>query len=220
MLAARYEFERVTIYSGWEYILFRNPSDSYPNGFTAIGGYPVPAGYVNSTAYTENKILRIFWAGVKYALRDDLDIAGSYYRYDQNDYNTSPCTNGGLSASSCRGSLDALGAMVDYRPTKRVDAYAGVIWRVDTCITPISRRRSAFGCGSERRFQDRHRLLQLSPAQAARKLPILSRKPMFGGRKFNLRAFPGRLVGPLSCSFPPFAQRPLSALSRHPRPHR
>jgi predicted porin len=128
MLAARYEFERVTIYSGWEYILFRNPSDSYPNGFTAIGGYPVPAGYVNSTAYTENKILRIFWAGVKYALRDDLDIAGSYYRYDQNDYNTSPCTNGGLSASSCRGSLDALGAMVDYRPTKRVDAYAGVMW--------------------------------------------------------------------------------------------
>ena len=58
MLALRYEFDRATIYSGWEYILFRNPSDSYPDGFTAIGIYPVPAGYVNATAYTENKILR------------------------------------------------------------------------------------------------------------------------------------------------------------------
>ena len=29
---------------------------------------------------------------------------------------------------SCRGFLDALGAMIDYRPRKRVDAYAGVMW--------------------------------------------------------------------------------------------
>jgi hypothetical protein len=43
---------------------------------------------VNSTAYTENKILRVFWTGVKYALRDKLDIAGAYYHYYQNDYNT------------------------------------------------------------------------------------------------------------------------------------
>ena len=128
LLAARYEFDRATVYAGWEYILFRNPSDAYPDGFTALGGYPVPAGYVNATAYTENKILRILWVGVKYALRDDLDVAGAYYHYYQNDYNTSPCADGGLSASSCRGSLDALSAMIDYRPTKRIDAYAGVLW--------------------------------------------------------------------------------------------
>ncbi len=128
MVAARYEFGRATLYSGWEYILFRNPSNSYPNGFTAIGNYPVPPGYVNATAYTENKILRIFWAGAKYAIRDDLDIAGAYYHYYQNDYNTSPCADGGLSDKSCRGSLNALSAMLDYRPTKRVDAYAGVMW--------------------------------------------------------------------------------------------
>ena len=30
MLALRYEFDRATIYSGWEYILFRNPSDPIP----------------------------------------------------------------------------------------------------------------------------------------------------------------------------------------------
>jgi predicted porin len=128
MLTLRYEFERATIYSGWEYILFANPSDAYPNGFTAIGNYPVPAGYVNATAYDEHKILRIFWTGIKYAIRDDVDLAAAYYHYYQNDYNTSACTDGGLSASSCRGALNAYSAMIDYRPSKRVTAYAGFMW--------------------------------------------------------------------------------------------
>ena len=37
VLAVKYAFEKATIYSGWDYILFANPSDAYPNGFTAIG---------------------------------------------------------------------------------------------------------------------------------------------------------------------------------------
>ena len=128
ILGVRYTFDKATIYSGWEYILFANPSDAYPSGFTAIGDYPVSAGYVNSTAYTEHKILRVFWTGVKYVVRDDVDIAGAYYHYYQNDYNTSPCTDGGLSASSCRGALNAYSTMIDYRPSKRVTAYAGFMW--------------------------------------------------------------------------------------------
>jgi predicted porin len=128
IVGARYTFGNATFYSGWEYILFANPSDAYPNGFTAIGNYPVPAGFVNSTAYTEHKILRVFWTGVKYAIRDDLDIAAAYYHYYQNDYNTSPCTDGGLSASSCRGALNAYSAMIDYRPSKRVTTYGGFLW--------------------------------------------------------------------------------------------
>ena len=128
MAAARYDFDRAAIYAGWEYILFVNPSDAYPNGFTTIGNYPVPAGFVNATAYTEHKILRVFWTGVKYAIRDDLDIAAAYYHYYQNDYNTSPCTDGSLSASSCRGALNAYSAMIDYRPSKRIETYAGFMW--------------------------------------------------------------------------------------------
>jgi hypothetical protein len=64
---------------------------------------------------------------MKFALRDDLDIAGAYYHYYQNDYNTSPCKDGGLSASSCRGALSAFSAMVSYRPAKRVEAYGGFL---------------------------------------------------------------------------------------------
>jgi predicted porin len=128
VLGLKYTYEGATIYSGWEYILFQNPSDAYPNGFTAIGNYPVPAGFVNATAYTENKILRVFWTGIKYAVHDDIDIAAAYYHYYQNDYNTEPCTDGGLSASSCRGALNAYSAMIDYRPTKRIETYAGFMW--------------------------------------------------------------------------------------------
>ena len=61
-------------------------------------------------------------------IRDDVDIAAAYYHYYQNDYNTSPCTDGGLSASSCRGALNAYSAMINYRPSKRVTTYAGFMW--------------------------------------------------------------------------------------------
>jgi predicted porin len=127
-ILTKYTYKNATIFGGFEYILFQNPSDAYPNGFTTLGGYTVLPGDVNSTAYTQNKILRAFWTGVRFDVRDDLSLAGAYYHYYQNDYNTSPCTDGGLSASSCRGAENAVSAMIDYRPIKRVDTYAGVMW--------------------------------------------------------------------------------------------
>ncbi len=127
-LLAKYKYNIVTIFGGFQYILFQNPSDAYPNGFTTLGDYTVLPGYVTSTAYANNKILRVFWTGLRLAIRDDLDVNGAYYHYYQNDYNTAACTDGGLSASSCRGSLNAVSAMIDYRPTKRVDLYGGVMW--------------------------------------------------------------------------------------------
>ena len=128
VIMLRYTYGAVKLYGGFEYILFRNPSDAYPEGFTTIGNYNVLPGYVTSTAYDNNKILRVFWTGAKYAVRDDIDVAGAFYHYYQNDYNTSACTDGGLSASSCAGTLNALSAMIEYRPAKRLDLYAGVLW--------------------------------------------------------------------------------------------
>ncbi len=128
LILLRYTFDGLKLYGGFEYILFRNPTDAYPQGFTTIGGYYVLPGYVTSTAYDNNKILRVFWTGARYAVRDDVDAAGAFYHYYQNDYHTSACTDGGLSASSCAGTLNALSAMIDYRPAKRLDLYAGVLW--------------------------------------------------------------------------------------------
>ena len=128
VIMLRYRYRALTFYGGFEVIQFQNPSDTYPQGFTTLGGYTVIPGAVKSTEYDIAKILRIFWMGAKYAVRDDLDIAGAVYHYNQNNYNSGTCTNGGLSATSCAGTLDAVSAMIDYRVSKRLDVYAGVMW--------------------------------------------------------------------------------------------
>lgn len=130
VIMLRYRYQALTLYGGFEIIRFQDPSDTYPQGFTTLGGYIVLPGAVKTTEYDINKILQVFWMGAKYAVRDDLDVAGAVYHYNQNNYNssTSPCTNGGLSASSCAGTLDAASAMIDYRLTKRFDLYGGVMW--------------------------------------------------------------------------------------------
>jgi predicted porin len=128
VIMLRYNCRTVTFYGGFEVIQFQNPSDTYPQGFTTLGGYTVLPGAVKTTEYDIAKILRVSWLGVKVAVRDDLDLAGAVYHYWQNNYNTGSCTNDGLSASSCAGTLDAASAMIDYRITKRFDAYAGVMW--------------------------------------------------------------------------------------------
>ena len=128
VIMLRYHYRTVTFYGGFEVIQFQNPSDTYPQGFTTLGGYTVLPGAVKTTDYDIAKILRVSWLGVKVAVRNDLDLAGAVYHYWQNNYNTGTCTNGGLSASSCAGTLDAASAMIDYRITKRFDAYAGVMW--------------------------------------------------------------------------------------------
>jgi predicted porin len=107
---------------------FRTPAILIGAGFWTLGCCTVLPGAVDSTAYTNAKILRIFWTGAKYAIQEDLDVAAGYYHYFQNDYNTKPCTEGGLSASSCAGTLNAVFVMIDYRPKKRLDVYAGVMW--------------------------------------------------------------------------------------------
>jgi predicted porin len=128
VIMLRYKYRMVTFYGGFEQIRFENPSDTYPQGFTTLGGYTVLPGAVNSTDFDIAKILRVSWLGVKVAVRDDLDVAAAVYHYNQNNYNTDTCTNGGLSSSKCAGRLDAASVMVDYRITKRFDAYAGVMW--------------------------------------------------------------------------------------------
>jgi hypothetical protein len=102
--------------------------DGTASARTTLGGYTVLPGAVNTTEYDIAKTLRIAWIGAKVAVRDDLDVAAAVYHYNQNNYITATCTNGGLSDSKCAGTLDAASAMIDYRVTKRLDMYAGVMW--------------------------------------------------------------------------------------------
>jgi predicted porin len=129
---------------------------SFPNGIPEVaGGYAVAPnsvypGSINTTAYTIPKIQQVAWGGAKYALRSDLDIAAAYYEAWQNNYSGSTCvantvtvpgaplgTHQGTNTpynnntlrkavGNCAGNEPAVAFLVDYRPFKRVDTYAGI----------------------------------------------------------------------------------------------
>ena len=143
-LAAKYRAGPWTLYGGYEYAVFSPPDNAFPGGFPSLGGYTVLPGAVNSTAYVNNKHLQVAWTGVRYALRPDVDLVGAYYIAHQNDYAPSTAKPGacgpttvaaapgatpqGTLNSYCAGNLQAISALIDYRPFKRVDLYAGMMY--------------------------------------------------------------------------------------------
>lgn len=140
MLVGKYKQGPWQLFGGWEFFRQANPSGDYPNGFQTIGGYNVPGNILNNknfptvwittNAYNNNRIENIFWRGAKYAVNDRLDVAAAFYYIEQNNYLAAPatCTGTGIHTSSaaCVGSFDALSFLIDYRPLRRVDLYAGV----------------------------------------------------------------------------------------------
>jgi predicted porin len=135
LVLAKYTIGPAQLFGGYEYIRSQNPSDDYANGFTSLGGYTVAAnsvlpGSVTSSDYTINKVLQVFWIGARYSILSNVDIVGAYYRYNQNDFNTSACTGSGVNTSSskCAGTQDAVSVMIDYRPLKRLTIYGGLMY--------------------------------------------------------------------------------------------
>jgi predicted porin len=155
-LLGKYKFAQfpLTISGGWEYIKQANPSDTFSDGFKTIGGYNVPGNivgnknfptvWITTNAYNNNRIANVFFFGGKYAVTPQIDVAAAYYYLGQNNYNstTTPCAyanttfvqpNGQslvvsrINNGSCAGSQDAISFLIDYRPVKRVDLYAGVM---------------------------------------------------------------------------------------------
>jgi predicted porin len=103
-----------------------------------------PTAWTKYTTYTDNRFVNVFWFGGKYAVNSQLDLVGAFYYLGQNNYNSSatPCANATTSfvqpsgntltvsrvnSGSCAGTEDAISFLVDYRPVKRVDLYAGVM---------------------------------------------------------------------------------------------
>jgi predicted porin len=143
MLLAKYKWGQATLFGGWEYIRYTNPSDSYSWGFSSIGDFPVLGSAVNSTAFTHAEILNALWTGVKYAFTDKIEGTAAFYMYDQNNYYTGTCKANttapypgyapqGSNNAACQGNLYAVSAMVDYHPWKRLDVYAGAMYSAVT----------------------------------------------------------------------------------------
>ena len=153
ILFVKYRWQALTFYGGYGYGTLSNPSDSYSWGLSnTLGGYAVLPGGVKNDAYTINKIQQVGWLGAKYLLRPDLDFAVAYYDQWYNNYsgdvcvantvpvsgapagvkpqglNTAANNAAGKVVNNCAGTRSMVGFLVDYRPWKRVDTYAGVTW--------------------------------------------------------------------------------------------
>ena len=98
----------LTLYAGYEWIQFSNPSDPQAtsfidDGFTFNNSGGVNHGQVSTANLTSinnnafnvncgtgtgcgNEIFQIFWVGAKYGITRDLDVTGAYYEYFQNQF--------------------------------------------------------------------------------------------------------------------------------------
>ena len=118
----------VTLYGAFQHISYMNPSIPLNVGFDDIGGYKL--GAVNNTAYAKaDKILKVYWAGARYAFNDHLNVAVAYYGEKQDSYATGALLGCATAVNgSCSGNLDVASFSLDYKFTKRFDAYFGAMW--------------------------------------------------------------------------------------------
>ena len=122
-----YNFGAPKIFAGYEHIRFANPSTPLAAGFDDIGGYKL--AFVNNTAFPTDKILQVYWAGIRYSLTEALDLVGAYYGYHQNSYGVGATAGCSTSiAGTCSGTLEGFSFDADYRLSKRFDAYAGIMY--------------------------------------------------------------------------------------------
>lgn len=117
---------------------------------------PYINGSVTTNAYDIAKRLQIAWVGAKYTILPNVDVGGAYWHVWQNNYNvasqttlnSTACFNGypytisgtggktwypaiygqGTSKSDCSGHADVVSAFVNWKPYKRIDVYAGVMY--------------------------------------------------------------------------------------------
>jgi len=127
MAAAKYTWDRFKFFAGYEHILYKNPSNPLGIGASAQGGYLLSG--VEDNNLDSDKIVQIWWTGVKYAYDSSSDITVSWYHQAQNDFRLpSACSASAGFRASCSGTLNEVSIYTDHHFTKRFDAYAGVAY--------------------------------------------------------------------------------------------
>jgi predicted porin len=120
-----------------------NVPGTIPSNFPGAAKF-WPTQWISYTTYANPRIAPFWFFGLKYAVTPQIDVSGAFYYLSQNNYNssTTPCANANttfveptgykftvsrVNNSACSGSTDFLSFLIDYRPVKRVDLYAGVM---------------------------------------------------------------------------------------------
>jgi hypothetical protein len=128
MGAAKYTWDPVKFFVGYEYIWYDNPSNPLGVGATDQGGYFMSG--VEDNNLDSPKLVQIWWAGVKYTYNKKTDITYSWYQQRQNDFRLNPsvCSPATGFRSSCAGTLNETSLYLDHHFTKRIDGFAGVAY--------------------------------------------------------------------------------------------
>ncbi len=126
-LMARYKVDPLQVFGGYEYIEYSNPQTPRSAGFIDIGGYVL--AFVNNTAYTNSKLVQVYWTGIRYTVIRGLELTAAYYGVHQDAYGTG--AQAGCSTAShsvCSGGLEAVSFDADYRFNVHFDVYAGAMY--------------------------------------------------------------------------------------------
>ena len=126
LVAAKYAWDPFKFYAGYEYIWQNNPKQPLGVGATDEGGY-ILSGVEDNNLDSE-KLLQIWWAGVKYTYRTKTDVTLSWYQQRQNDFRVPQTCAPGNFRSSCAGTLNEVSLYADHHFTKRFDGYVGVAY--------------------------------------------------------------------------------------------
>jgi predicted porin len=124
---ALYRLDPLKFFAGYEHIKYANPSTPLHAGFSDIGGYVL--AFVTNNAYANDKVVQVYWAGLRYTVIPPLELAVAYYGYHQNAYGVGKEAGCNTAANSaCSGSFEAFSFDADYHFNKHFDAYLGAMY--------------------------------------------------------------------------------------------
>jgi predicted porin len=127
MGAVRYTWNHFKFYGGYEYIWQNNPKDPLGVGASDQGGY-IMSGVEDNNLDSE-KLVQVWWTGVKYAYDPKTDITFAWYGQSQNTFRVpSTCSIAAGFRSSCAGDLEEGSLYIDHHFTKRFDGFAGLAY--------------------------------------------------------------------------------------------
>ncbi len=103
---AFYQFNPLKFFAGYEHIRYANPTRPLEAGFTDIGGYIL--AFVSNSTYDNDKVVQVYWTGLRYTVIPPLELTVAYYGYHQNAYGTGKEAGCSTAANSaCSGSFEA-----------------------------------------------------------------------------------------------------------------
>ncbi len=132
LLSAKYTWSQFKFFGGYERVDYADPKDPIAAPYVDGNGYAVSVSANNAYQY-HDKILQVFWTGLKYAYNDHLVLSGGYYHELQNSYGKVGCnfaapTKAVSNTSTCSGAEDALGMVAEYHFSRRFEIYGGLMY--------------------------------------------------------------------------------------------